>query len=66
MKDAWNSNEIINYGNMLLFNAFRMCIIEPPSLIYKEDVIMNIRCCTKKEKSMELAGVLDYFLQMQF
>ena len=39
MKDAWNSNEIINYGNMLLFNAFKMCIIEPPSLIYKEDVI---------------------------
>ena len=64
MHDSWNKNEIINFGNMLLYNAFKMCIIEPPSVIYQEDVIMNFRRCTKTEKDMELAGVLEYFLEM--
>ena len=64
MHDSWNNNEIINFGNMLLFNAFKMCIIEPPSLIYHEDVVMNFKRCTKKEKDLELAGILEYFLDM--
>ena len=66
MKENWNNNEIINFGDMLLLNAFRMCIIEPPSLIYQEDVVMNIRGFTKKEKAMELVGIFDYIIEMHF
>ena len=66
MKENWNNNEIINFGDMLLLNAFRMCINEPPSLIYQEDVVMNIRGFTKKEKAMELVGIFDYFIEMHF
>ena len=64
MKYLWNNHEVTNFGNMLLYNAFQMCIIEPPSIIYKEDVVMNIRRCTPREKDQELAGILDYFIEM--
>ena len=39
IKTSWNSNEIANFGNLLLYNAFKMSIIEPPSIIYQEDVM---------------------------
>ena len=34
----WNHFEIINYGNMLLYNALKMAITENPPLIYPDDV----------------------------
>ena len=34
----WNHFEIINYGNMLLYNALKMAISENPPLIYPDDV----------------------------
>ena len=64
MKVSWNKNEISNFGNMLLYNAFKMCIIEPPSVIFSEDVVMNFKPCTNLEKDIELTGILDYFLDM--
>ena len=39
IKTSLNSNEIANFGNLLLYNAFKMSIIEPPSIIYQEDVM---------------------------
>ena len=64
MKDNWNFKEIVNFGNMLLYNAFKMCIIEPPSIIYHGDVSYKYRPCTKKEKDIELMAILDYFLDL--
>ena len=65
MKESWNNTEIINFGDMLLYNAFKMCIIEPPSIIYQEDVIMNLHKCTKADKGWEMVGILDYFLELK-
>ena len=39
MKTSWNSVEIFNFGIMLLYNAFKMCIVEKPSLFYYSDVL---------------------------
>ena len=64
MKDSWNKNEILNFGNMLLYNAFKMCLIKPPSVIYSEDVVMNFKQCTDLERDIELTGILEYFLDM--
>ena len=27
MKSNWNNKEIVNFGNMIMYNAFNMCII---------------------------------------
>ena len=62
MKNSWNSNEIVNFGNMLLYNAFKM--LEPPSVIYHEDVLYKYRTCNKQEKDIELMAILDYFLDL--
>ena len=65
MKNDWNTTEIINFGDMLLYNAFKMCIIEPPSIIYQKDVIMELGKCTKADKNWELVGILEYLLELQ-
>ena len=38
MLTKWNSKEILNYGNMLIYNALKMCISENPRLIMSDDV----------------------------
>ena len=38
MKTKWNDIEIINYGNMILYNALKMVIQENPPLIYPQDL----------------------------
>lgn len=40
MKNNWNKTEIANYGNMILYNALKMCIHEPPRIIQSKDVIL--------------------------
>ena len=65
MRDSWNFNEIFNFGNMILYNAFKMCCIEPPSVVYQEDVMYKPSPCTKLEKEWELFGVLEYFLELE-
>ena len=65
MKESWNFNEIVNFGNMILYNTFKMCCLEPPSIIYQKDVMYKHRPCTKSEKEWELLGVLEYFLEMK-
>ena len=48
----------------ICYNVFKMCIIEPPSVIYSEDVVMNFKQCTDLERDIELTGILEYFLDM--
>ena len=58
----WNPCEVINFGRMLLFNAFSMCILEPPRIIMQEDVILpNPRV---KSWDWELEGILKCFLDL--
>ena len=59
---SWNDNEVKNFGKMLLYNALLMCVMEPPRVIFMEDVVLP-----KKRASMndtELHGILECFLYM--
>ena len=38
MKDKWKTNEIINYGNMLIYNALAAAIKSHPSIVYRNDI----------------------------
>ena len=38
MKDTWNMNEIVNFGNMLVYRALKMSIQDPPIMIYEQDL----------------------------
>ena len=40
MKEKWTSKEIINFGNMLIYNAFTMAIKDQHSIIYRKDIKM--------------------------
>ena len=63
MKTDWN--QIVNYGNMLLYNAFKMAIQENPPLIFKEDIIEpKVREKASKMIDYELVGILDCFLEL--
>jgi hypothetical protein len=58
----WNHCEVINFGRMLLFNAFSMCVMEPPRIIMQEDIILpNPRVRTW---DWELEGILRCFLDL--
>ena len=35
----WNENEVVNFGNMILFNTLKMCLIETPSHVIFSDLI---------------------------
>ena len=35
----WNENEVVNFGNMILFNTLKMCLIETPSHVIISDLI---------------------------
>ena len=63
MKNSWNHAEIVNFGDLILYNAFKMCLMERPSLIYQEDIILRIKKCTKTE-NWELLGILECFLEL--
>ena len=34
MKNFWNNTEVTNFGNMILYNTFKMTTIEKPAVIY--------------------------------
>lgn len=38
MKENWNSTEINNFGNLILFRALKLCCIDRPLEIYLHDV----------------------------
>ena len=40
MKTKWNNFEILNYGNMILYNSLKMAVHENPPLIYPDDILM--------------------------
>ena len=59
----WNPCEVVNFGRMLLFNAFSMCIMEPPRVIMQEDIVLpNPRVRTW---DWELEGILRCFLDLE-
>ena len=62
MKNTWNETAIVNYGSMILYNALKMCINDPPRIIYSEDVILPKPRCVRKD--WELHGILQCFLEM--
>ena len=62
MKCDWNPNEIINYGNMILYNTLCMAISERPILLYQEDIILAER--NQAEDNYELRGILECFLEL--
>ena len=64
MKSSWNYKEIINFGNMIMYNAFKMCLIEPPSIIYEKDVMYKHKSCTKLDKDWEMLGIYELFLEL--
>ena len=65
MKTKWNNFEILNYGNMILYNSLKMAIHENPPLIYPEDILMpkrrNQQCAIE---DFELEGILSCFLEL--
>ena len=38
MKQTWGLNEIKNFGNMLVYRALKMAILDPPIMIFEEDL----------------------------
>ena len=64
MKDFWNSNEIQNFGNMILHNTLKMCISVRPVAIYKEDILTKMDDPRSDDRLWELRGILEYFLDM--
>ena len=38
MKNEWTTTEILNFGEMLLYFAFKQCILERPTIFYADDV----------------------------
>ena len=65
MKNNWNYNETVNFGNMILFNALTMTVNERPTVLYKEDITISEipKRDTTLEKA-ELLGILECFLEM--
>ena len=59
---SWNDNEVKNFGKMLLYNALLMCVMEPPRVIFMEDVVLPKGRASMKD--WELHGILEYFLDM--
>ena len=62
----WSQTEILNFGNMTLFNALRQTIIDKPRLVYKEDVSVETyeRPRRLSIDSNELQGILDCFIEL--
>ena len=70
MKDEWTTTEILNFGEMLLYFAFKQCILERPTIIYADDVRKRLPTKVFEPKkyfiksNYELNGILDYFLDL--
>ena len=66
MKSKWNIFEVMNYGNMLLYNSFKMAIQENPPLIFPENILRNPRSTSRKctLEDYELEGILNCFLEL--
>ena len=64
MKDFWNSKEVENFGNMILYNTLKMCVSVRPVAIYKEDIITKVKDPKSDDGLWELRGILEYFLDM--
>ena len=63
MKSSWNNNEIVNYGDILLYKAFNICMIDSPTPVFQNDVIIKSKN-TDSAYNWEMAGILEYFLEM--
>lgn len=38
MEHAWNKNEIINFGNMMIYASMKNVLQDPPTFVYKDDL----------------------------
>lgn len=38
MKENWNMNEIINFGNMMVYRILKVVVQDPPNLMYEKDI----------------------------
>ena len=66
MKDQWTNNEILDYGDSLLYYAFKKCIIEQPTPYLSHHAMSK-----KKHKptdfiksKYEYNGILELFLEL--
>ena len=41
MRKGWNETEIINFGNMLLFNTLKMAVQDPSQVIMEADIVLS-------------------------
>ena len=62
MKNTWNETAIVNYGSMILYNALKMCINDPPRIIKSEDIVLPKKRCSRS--NWELQGILQCFLEL--
>ena len=58
----WNENEVSNFGKIMLYNALVMCVMEPPRIIYMNDVVLPKQKTSSKD--WELQGILECFLDL--
>ena len=41
MKNLWNETEVINFGNMLLYNTLKMLVQDPSRVIMEADIVLS-------------------------
>ena len=41
MRNGWNETEIINFGNMMLFNTLKMAVQDPSQVIMEADIVLS-------------------------
>ena len=64
MKTTWTKQEIILYGDMLLFFALKKCIKDKPIPVLPCDMLSSVNSKLDIRTNYELQGVLEYFLEM--
>ena len=63
MKFSWNNNEIVNFGDILLYKAFKICMIDGPTPVFHRDVKLKTRN-NSAAYDWEIAGILEYIFEM--
>ena len=63
MKFSWNNNEIVNFGDILLYKAFKICMIDNPTPVYHRDVALRTGNA-RAAYDWEIAGILEFIFEM--
>ena len=64
MADKWNHKEVVNYGNMILYNTLKMAIQENPPIINEDDVTVPTKNLNDVDYRSEAEGILNCFLEL--